>query len=227
MSRPDRTVGFLAVALLAALPARADRLALAGMELGREGWHAYLGSVLRPDPASPWRGRIWIDGTRYEYDRNGTIVAARATGLEAALGLGGAAGDAWWAAYLGPRYERTELSPDDPANRSRGSRLHAKLQAEAERGLGGAWRLSAGAAYILGAEKYWLRGRLTRPLAARSHVGMELLRHGGRDYTATQAGGLYALPVGAGSSVLLKGGLRHDKNRGTGGYAGVEFTMPY
>lgn len=217
----------LAAALLATPPARAENLALAGMELGREGWHAYLGSVLRPDPASPWRGRLWLDGTRYEYDRSGAAVAARATGLEAALGLGGAPGDAWWAAYLGLRHERTELAPDDAANRSRGSRLRAKLQAEAEQGIGGAWRLNAGAAYIAGAEKYWLRGRITRPLDAHSRIGVELLRHGGRDYTATQAGGLYVLPIGAGNSVLLKGGLRHDENRGTGGYAGVELTMPY
>lgn len=151
---------------------------------------------------------------------------ARARGAEAAVGVGGASGADWWAAYLGPRYEHTELSPDDRANDSRGSHLRAKLQAETERGLG-AWRVNAGAAYVFGADKYWLRGRLLHPLAPRTLLGVELLRHGGPDYTATQMGGLYALPLGGRSAALIKGGLRHDEGSGTGGYAGVELSLPY
>lgn len=227
MMRPVvRRIAALAAAL-AALPARADSLALAGAEIGRDGSHVYVGSVVRPDPASSWRGRVWLDRTRYEYDSNGATVSARATGIEAALGIGGAAGDAWWAAYVGPRYERTELSPDDRANASRGRRLRAKLQGETEHGIGGGWRLNAGAAYIISAEKYWLRGRIMQPLAPRSLYGIELLRHGGPDYTATQMGGFYALPICAGVSALIKGGARHDENRGVSGYAGVEFSFPY
>lgn len=206
--------------------ARADNLLLGGAEVGRDGNHAYVGSIIRPNPESIWRGRLWMDRTRYEYDSAGRSIRAHATGVEAALGIGGQTGNAWWAAYLGPRYERTELSPDDRGNDNRGSQLNAKLQAEAERGVG-SLRLNAGAAYVFGADKYWLRGRLMQPLAPRSLLGVELLRHGGQDYTATQMGGLYALPLGNSSSALFKGGLRHDENRGTGGYAGVEFTIPY
>ena len=67
--------------------------------------------------------------------------------------------------------------------------------------------------------------RLNRP--PRTLLGVELLRHGGPDYTATQMGGLYALPLGGRSAALIKGGLRHDEGSGTGGYAGVELSLPY
>lgn len=214
----------LAVSSLSAL---ADNTALAGAEVGAQGSrHVYAGTVMKPAGDSPWRARLWLDETRYEYDTNGTTVKARARGAEAAVGLGGASGADWWAAYFGPRHERTTLSPDDRGNDSRGSRTRAKLQAETERGVG-AWRLNAGAAWVFGADKYWLRGRLMHPLAPRSLLGVELLRHGGPDYTATQMGGLYTLPLGERSSALLKGGLRHDESGGTGGYAGVELSIPY
>ena len=222
-----RATSILALAACAALPAQADNLALTGAEVSRDGNHAYLGTILRPDPASIWRGKLWMDSTRYDYDKAGATIKAHASGLEAAIGIGGHTGADWWAAYLGPRYERVSLSPNDPANDSRGSQLRGKLQAETENSVGGAWRLNAGASYIFGAEKYWVRGRLMHPLAPRSAAGIELLRHGGTDYTATQMGGLYSMPLGASSSVTFKGGLRRDESQGSSGYGGIEFSVPY
>ncbi|MCZ2172941.1 MAG: cellulose biosynthesis protein BcsS [Burkholderiales bacterium] len=170
--------------------------------------------------------RLWLDETRYRYDKNGATVRAQERGAEAAAGLGGAGDNSWWAAYLGLRYDHAELSPDDRANDSRGGHLRTKLQAESEQGVGN-WRANLGAAYVFGADKYWLRGRMMYPLAPYSLLGVELLRHGGPDYTATQLGGVFSLPLGGRSTALVKGGLRHDENRGSGGYAGIELSLPY
>lgn len=232
-SRGNRgSVALLCVvaSLVFPFPVPAENDLLVGAEIGRGGsQHAYVGTVLRPAGPSPWRARLWLDHTRFEYDKDQVTIGARADGVDVALGLAGAGGTSWWAAYLGARHEHTDLSPDDRGNDSRGSQVWAKLQAETERDIGatGRWRLNAGAAYVFGAEKYWLRGRFFQPLANRSLRGAELVLHGGPDYATSQLGGLYALPLGAGSSMLFKGGLRHDRNGGSGGYAGVEFSMPY
>lgn len=213
--------------LLAALSSQAQNSALSGVEITPGGSHAYLGSVFRPDPESVWRTRLWLDSTKYEYDKAGATVRARATGLEAAIGIGGQSSSTWWAAYIGPRHERTTLSPNDLSNDNHGSQTRAKLQGEAEGGFAGAWRLNAGAAYLFGSEKYWMRGRVFHPLAPRSVAGVELLRHGGSDYAATQLGGIYSMPLGAQSSLLFKGGLRHDESQGSSGYGGIELSLPY
>lgn len=213
--------------LLAAHSSPAQNSVFSGVEISPDSNHAYIGTLYRPAPESVWRTRFWLDRTRYEYDKAGATVNARATGLEAAIGIGGESGASWWAAYLGPRHERTTLTPDDRSNDNRGSHTRVKLQGEAESGLGGAWRLNAGAAYLFVSEKYWLRGRLFHPVAPRSVAGVELVRHGGNDYAATQFGGIYSIPLGAQSSLLFKGGLRHDESRGSSGYGGVELSLPY
>ncbi len=225
--RPNQLLALLAASLAISPISFADNAGLAGFEVGQRGSrHAYVGTIIVPESVSPWRGRLWLDHTRYEYDKAGQDVRARVTGAEAALGIGGSRDADWWAVYLGPRWESTRLSPDDRGNDNRGSHARAKLLAEAEQGVGN-WRAILGASYVFGADGWWMRGRMLRPQPAGSRFGGELVLHGGPDYRATQLGGLYQIPLGKASSALFKGGVRHDRDLGSGGYAGVELYWPY
>ena len=105
----------------------------AGGALGGDDAGAYAGAVVALPGGELGRGiatRASLNTGRYEYVANGFEVEADYRGAEAAL-VYQVSGQWGWANFsAGPRLTKLELSPKDPANDRRGTRLDLGLQVD-------------------------------------------------------------------------------------------------
>lgn len=204
----------------------ADGLVLAGGEVARDAYYAYLGH-LAPLPGSKlgngWVHREWLDALQYSYDTSEKITA-RSPGFSGAIGYQGSKDGAAWAGYLGLRFADTNLSPDDPANVNRGFRTRAQAQLEyrVPRAVAGA-EFDGLAQWEFGSRSWYARIRLNG-----WRFGPELVFKGSPDYHAVQVGLTTRVYEGRdGDALTLKGGVSRQSGDSTGPYLGLEWLRPF
>lgn len=204
---------------------------LGGVEVSTGTSYAYFGHVAPLQGSSFGNGfvrRIWIDGSKYRYDKGGQTYEVSAPGAEMALGYQKASGNNWWTAYAGLTYRHSSISPDDPANTIRGGMLRPKFQLEGEQMLGQKLKANASGSYIMGQGTYWVRGRVLRDIRSDRQIGLEAITQGDSNYHANQFGVLLlGLKAGNRVDVGLKLGVRQAGGLSSRAYFGVELGGMY
>jgi len=222
---PGRLIALFALSLASPLVIGEDRLALGGFEYSGAGSYAYAG-VIMPLAQQPSDSRFvqkyWLDWLTYNYDKDSQQIDATAAGLEASLGYQVAGKQGWAGLYIGGVVRNTDLSPDDPSNGARGTKLRLKLQADGEL-TPQHWRLAGIAAYIAGQNAYWLRARALYDLKGNFWTGPELIYQGDPTYRRTQLGwAIEGFKLGAGVTLGIKAGASKNEGESTRAYVGLE-----
>ncbi len=210
-----------------------DKLVLAGAEGGAgdtENYYTYAGLVAPLVGDHLGNGlvqRYWIDFLGYSYETDQEIDA-QAVGLEGALGYQKSGPAGWGAAYLGLRYNNTDLSPDDPANRTEGEHLWVKTQLEGEMNFAETWKLGGIASYTFSAESFWLRTRLLRQLEQGLSTGPEVVFMGDPNYRAWQFGWVVTgFKPWQNVEIGLKAGVRITDGTAVNGLVGIELSRMF
>lgn len=204
-----------------------DAVVSTGLELGKDYRYAYLGSVLPVLGSKSGQGfvqRYLLDYITYSYEQTPIQdIDAKVSGVEAALGYQGTHDNGGCGVYLGARYTRTRLRPDDPGNNDRGSRVRAKLQIEGEQALARDWRISGMASYVLVDNNYWVRLRPQKTLSSGLVAGPELVVQGDSNYRAVKLGAfLGGIKMGADSRLTFRVGASKAENSSVAAYLGLD-----
>jgi hypothetical protein len=148
--------------------------------------HALPGSVLGKGLAV--RGSV--SGGSYEYDSEAVQIDGRFASAEAALvyQLSGPWG--WANVSAGPRISDVSLSPGDPSNDRRGTRVDLALQSDGALLLNSSWRLGWLGSLGVRDGTYFSRADLGRVIAPRSQtrLGLEAGLQGDPNYRSASLG---------------------------------------
>lgn len=206
-------------------------LLLGGAEVSTGASYTYFGHVAPLPESSLGNGfvrKLWIDWSRYRYDKGGSTYDVSAPGAEIALGYQRASENHWWAAYAGLAYRHSNLTPDDPTSTVRRSMLRPKFQLEGEQTLDQTFKVSASGSYLSGQQAYWVRGRILRNIWSDRQTGLEAVAQGDPNYHASQLGiVLLGLKVGNAVDVGLKVGAQQIGGLNSHAYFGIELGGMY
>ncbi|AOF94730.1 cellulose biosynthesis protein BcsS [Sphingobium sp. RAC03] len=164
-----------------------------------DGAGGYAGGLVALPGASLGHGvavRAGVNGGTYRY-RASERIEATYLGAEIAL-VYQFSGDWGWAnVSAGPRVTDTDLDPDDPGNKLRGTRLDAGLQSDGS--LGNHWRLGWFGSWGVRNESYIAQLRLTRLLdeGSQTRVGLEGILQGDPTYKRGSLGGHVSTALGS------------------------------
>jgi hypothetical protein len=218
---------------IASTCASAEGLFLAGGETSKDGDYVYAAALL-PFPGSTLGNgfvhRYWLEWLRYEYVGGpaNQVIEAKAPGAEAALGYQKAGPNGYYGLYAGAFYRDTELTPDDPSSKARGSHLRLRLQVEGESRFENTWVLNGIAAYVFGQEGYWLRARVLRRVSGPIFAGLEGVTQGDPDYQGQQVGlvvtGFEPAPR---LNLGFKAGVKKIEGRSSNAYFGIELAHTF
>ena len=185
---------------------------------------AYGGAIVSLPGARLGKGlalRGSVNGGTYSYDLSAGEVDAKYAGAEAALVYQGSGPWGWANVSVGPRYTHTSLSPDDPGNKSSGSRWDVGLQTDGAFD-GRAWRLSwvGSIGPIDGA--YEARAQLGRKIGAQKYrIGIEGGIMGNPSYSKGIAGAFAAAAIGRDMELQVGGGVTIQEGRAAKPYGSV------
>ena len=217
----------------ASATASAEGLALAGGEASKDSSYAYAAALL-PFPGSTLGNgfvhRYWVEWLRYEYLGGplNEVIEAKAPGAEFALGYQKANPSGYFGLYAGALYRDTELTPDDPSSRARGSHVRLRLQVEGEHRFQDTWVLNGIASYVLGQEGYWLRGRVLRKVSGPVLAGIEGVTQGDPDYEGWAVGAVVTgFEPAPRLNLGFKAGVKKIEGRSSNLYLGVELARTF
>jgi hypothetical protein len=221
------------VLAIASAAASAESLFLAGGELSEDGGYAYAAALL-PFPGSTLGNgfvhRYWVEYLQYEYMGGAAnqVIEAKAPGFEAALGYQKANPTGYVGVYAGAFYRDTELSPDDPNSKARGSHLRLRLQVEGEQRFQDTWLVNGIASYVFGQEGYWLRARVLRRVSGALFAGIEGVKQGDPDYEGHQFGAVITgFEPAPRWNLGFKAGVKKIEGRSSNGYVGIELARTF
>jgi hypothetical protein len=189
----------------------------------------YAGVLMALDKSGLGHGmamRISVNGGRYRYDTNGTLIKANYGGGEVAAVYQMSSADWGWANFsIGPRYGYTAFSPNDPANERQGSRWDAGLGTDGALDLEH-WRLSWLGAYGIGDNTFQTQLQVGRKLSQTTmRMGLEGRIMGDRTYTKNMLGGFFATAVVKDMELLISAGTMMQSGQGTRPYAALEISQ--
>jgi hypothetical protein len=228
MSR--RTGVFVPVVMVASVISRAahaDELFLGGAQYGANASYSYIGSVI-PLPGSTlgsgFAARLWGDYLTYNYRTGSAKIDAAGWGGELAgvYQFSGAWG--WSDLSAGARYRDTNLSPDDPNNRARGSHVYLTLQADGGYNLDANWRFRGIASYTPLITGYFIQPAIDRAISQSVRAGLDVTFQGDRSYKQVYAGANVTIIIDDRRSVGLRAGTM-TSGGGSGLYAGISFVL--
>lgn len=206
-----------------------DKVWFAGSEGTSDNHYSYLGVVQPVEGAKLGEGRFYrttASWLTYRYDTvlrgSPATVRARSPGVEVAVGQALRGGDVWRADFsLGLAFRRTDLTPDDPGSRARGTRVALVPQAA------GSWRFAEQlqaeglSSLAIGNRSGHARVRLAWVPSSRWRIGGEAAQSEGPDYRDRRAGVFAAADVGAGLDLTLSAGRARDREGRDRNYAGL------
>lgn len=202
-----------------------DSIALTGFESAKNNGYYYLGFLNAFDGSRLGNGyvqRFWVDYLTYQYSNGSADINAKAPGLAYSLGYQKTTDQYNWGAYLGIQGRRTNLTPDDPGNDSRGNRGAAVVAIEGRYKPTDfiAAELMANYAANTG---YWSRARI--PIGTQVKTGPEYSIQGNPSYQ-NQKIGWFVSDIDLGSGFKTGGKVGYSKNNGLGGsiYFGLELS---
>ena len=175
-----------------------------------------------------WRvmGRVWLDHLTYRFTASDTRVTAKAPAFQVVGGVGYVRNG--WRANIFAGYEKrtTEVDPDLPEIKIKGSVEGVALLGEAHLWFGKSSSVNFILSYSTGTSYIWGMVSASRELLFKSfRMGVEAIGQGNPDYRAFQ-GGIKA-GIGKGSFFSgVRGGYK-DSSTGRGAYAGFELYVGF
>lgn len=200
-------------------------VAFAGAAAG-DGLSGYAGAVNAFPGNRLGKGlalRLSGSGGSYEYESNGTGIDGRFASAEAALvyQLSGNWGGANFSA--GPRITDVRLSPRDPSNDRRGTRLDIAVQSDGTFQIDRSWRLGWLGSLGIREGTYFSRadlGTLVEP-RSQARVGFEAGLQGDPTYRAVNVGLFATTHLGRTLEGRVSAGASHQDDRETRPYGTV------
>lgn len=176
-----------------------------------------------------WVFRAMGEGLSYAYEKGPTEIEGTAFGGEVSLGYQRSYSDkSWWAAYAGPGYKHTSLSPNDFDNDSRGSEFGFRTQLEGELYFTPDFKANLAATYGFGYDAWWSRARLLYAPMGTFFVGPEFVYQGDEEFTEYSIGAVVnTIIVDEGTDIGFKGGYRKNEDLDGTGYGGIEFSHSF
>ena len=223
--------GWLVIAVAAMLPlsaeARADGLFLGGSEYSSESAYGYLGAIM-PLPenhlGSGFAVRVWGDYLKYRYTSGGTKIEASGWGAAVAAVYQFSGSWGWSNFSAGGEFRDLELSPDDPANDSRGSHLRLTVQGDGGYNLRSDWRVRGTASYTPEIEGYFVQPAIEHKVAPRLWLGLDGTFQGDNSYEERAGGVIATFNADEQRSVSLRLGGKNTDD-GTNFYVGLSFVI--
>lgn len=219
-----------AVAIFTATPAiAADNMFIAAGSIGGERSDYGTVGVAAPLPGYQlgrgWVARAFAEVLTYRYKTGAQTIDATAEGVATTVGYQHSFSEGWWGLYAGPSYRYTDLSPNDPASKTRGSDVAFRLQAEGERNVAARCKFGFNGSYdAFNTHAYWARGRGLYKLSGTLYTGPELAVQGDDDYKAWQAGWvLTGIQFSPSSGLGISAGMRKNQDYSASPYVGLEF----
>lgn len=200
-------------------------LALTGFESAKNNGYYYVGFLNAFEGSRLGNGyvqRFWADYLTYQYNNGTSDVNAKAPGIAYSLGYQKSTETQSWGAYLGVQGRKTNLSPDDPGNDSRGNRGSVVVALEGRQKLHEAFAVELMGNYAPNTG-YWSRARL--PIGTSIKTGPEYAVQGNPSYQ-NQKVGWFVSDIDLGSGFKTGGKLGFSRNNGMGGslYFGLDLT---
>lgn len=221
-----------AVALL--IPGRAAAetyhgVGFAGGTFGAHNAAAYTGALVALPGGKLGRGvamRASLNGGRYDYVANAVRVEGDYRGAEAAL-VYQTSGRWGWANFsAGPRLTTLELSPHDPSNNRRGTRLDLGLQIDGGLELP-KWRVNWLGSLATTDTAYLTQISLGRVIerSRQTRLGAEVSLQGDKRYARGSVGSYVATRIGRNVEGRIAAGLSHQKDRERQPYLSAGMTI--
>ncbi|HEX5755321.1 MAG TPA: cellulose biosynthesis protein BcsS [Arenimonas sp.] len=216
--------------LLLALPlsARAESVWIGGMSFAESTGVGYLGVVM-PFPgrrlSDGWSQSVFVDYVHYEYDLGSDRVVGRAKGIKYSIGREFELDSGFLGASAGVSLSRTDLSPDDPNNLSRGTRTRPVVEMQWRSKDQGDWSTRAYGQYVVGARRSLISGFVGKRLDNSMAIGPQVSTNGDPSYRvhglALAVSGWKIGKVDVGANV----GAEHSEGGKTGPAWGITLVM--
>ncbi len=164
-----------------------------GFDVKEDSYFLHLGGV------HAWNGDLNTDGWllrgfvgfgEYDYNAGGALGKVNGDVFTADLMVGYQWFDSnvRYSAYVGGNFADNDLSPNDPANSTRGSEFGAKVQLEAETANVTDYYVSGAASYATTNDDYWARLRVGHTVGAGYVVGPEGVLLGNDEFDQQRIG---------------------------------------
>jgi hypothetical protein len=204
-----------------------------GVDIAHNSWYAYLGGVtaLSGQDISTQEGWLArVAGGYGQYDYNKPLVGnidGDVGNVDLMVGYGMPISGGKVSAYLGANWTDHDLSPNDPANDARGSKLGVKGQLEAFFSPMDHVSGDAMASYSTAFSTYWSHFNLGYNFGGFA-VGPEVGLNGNDEYNEFRYGAeVNAIDLGFASVALHGGIVASNRNGGDGGYGGIGFNRRF
>lgn len=203
-----------------------ESILLFGAEKEKEAGYYYLGQLAPLQGSKLGNGyvhRLWLDYNNFNYDLNSTNVDAKAKGISYALGYQGLVDNSFsYAGFIGAGFRNTDLSPNDPGNKSEGSKLNAMLLVEAEKKFTNSYKLNFYASSEPNVESYWSRLKLS--FGDHIKIGPEFTIQGDPSYD-TRKIALFVSDIDISNETKMGLKIGQSKTNGSGheAFIGIEF----
>lgn len=215
----------IALTLLYSICKAEGSLALTGFESAKNNGYYYVGFLNAFEGSSLGNGyvqRFWADYLTYQYNNGIGDVNAKAPGLAYSLGYQKSTETQSWGAYLGIQGRKTNLTPDDAGNDSRGNRGSLVVALEGKQKIVDSLAVELMGNYAPNTG-YWSRARV--PVGTTFKTGPEYAIQGNSNYQNQKVGWFVSdIDLGSGFKTGAKAG--YSKNNGLGGsiYFGLDLT---
>ena len=214
--------------------ASGDNMIVGGGQVGGQNSTYGTAGLITPLPGTAagdgWVDRLFAEEVSYRYKAaGGRIIDGRAYGGNAAVGYQVSDEDGWLGAYVGPSLLHTSLSPNDPANKSRGFKVSARFQVEGEYNIADDFKINGNTSYeAFQSSAYWARLRALYRLDGSIYLGPEGVVQGDDNYKAWQAGlALVGVPVTEQATVGFDAGIHKTQGFSYSPYGGMEFGVNF
>lgn len=218
----------LASLLAAPLSAHAESVWIGGASFAESTSVGFAGAVF-PLPgkrlSDGWSQSLFLDFVRYEYDLGSNRIVGKAKGAKYAIGREWSLPRGYFGTSFGLSISHTALSPDDPGNRSRGSRTRGVAEMQWRSRDEGEWSTRAYGQYVVAARRSLFNGFIGKRLDNGLAIGPQVSTNGDPSY---RVHGL-ALAVSGwklgGADVGAHVGAQHSEGGDTGPELGLTVVL--
>jgi hypothetical protein len=225
MFKRIKLISLVALALPISICNAEDSLALAGFESAKNNGYYYVGFLNAFEGSRIGNGyvqRFWVDYLTYQYNNGTSDINAKAPGLSYSLGYQKSTDTQSWGAYLGLQGRRTNLTPDDPGNDSRGNQSSLVIALDGRQKIVNNLAVEFMGNYAPNTG-YWSRARI--PIGSTVKTGPEYVIQGNPNYQNQKIGWFISdIDIGSGFKTGVKAGYSKNNSLGGSMYFGLDLT---
>ncbi|NBN88335.1 MAG: cellulose biosynthesis protein BcsS [Candidatus Fonsibacter lacus] len=203
-----------------------ESIILFGVEKEKEAGYYYLGHIAPLQNSKLGAGyvqRFWLDYNNFNYNLTTSNIDAKAKGVSYALGYQNSLNNNFsYAGFIGAGIRNTDLSPNDPGNKSEGTKINPMIIIEAEQKFNNFYKLNFNASSEPNVESYWSRLRFS--FGETIKVGPEFTMQGDPSYD-TKKMALFISDIEIGNEIKMGAKIGQSKTNGSGheAFIGIEF----